>query len=114
MAKSIIQTNGIKECYLCREEADKIGYYGDLPSTGLHKHHFIFGYANRKKSEHYGLWGYVCVKRHHEYGPESPHENGEVRRHLCRVAQRAFEKKYSRQQFTQEFGKNWLDEPFEG
>ena len=31
--KSIIQTGRIKECYLCREEADRLGYYGELPHT---------------------------------------------------------------------------------
>ena len=68
MAKSIIQAHTDKlsrECILCREEAEKMGYYGELPHTGLHKHHIMFGVANRKKSEHYGLWAYVCNERHH-------------------------------------------------
>ena len=39
MAKSIIQDTRIRECYLCREEAEKRGYYGELKHTGLHKHH---------------------------------------------------------------------------
>ena len=30
MAKSIIQDTRIRECYLCREEAEKRGYYGEL------------------------------------------------------------------------------------
>lgn len=114
MAKSIIQDTRIKECFLCREEADKQGYYGELTSYGLHKHHFIFGRGkNRKKAEHYGLWAYLCNARHHEYGQEAPHVNAEVRIYLSQVAQAAFEKKYSRALFTQEFGKNWLDEPYE-
>lgn len=41
MSKSILQTT--KECYLCRMEAEAAGYFGGLPSTGLHKHHVIFG-----------------------------------------------------------------------
>ena len=61
--KSIIQTGRIKECYLCREEADRLGYYGELPHTGLHRHHFMHGTANRRKAEQYGLWAYVCVQR---------------------------------------------------
>lgn len=108
MAKSIIQLGGIKECMLCREEADKHGYYGSLPETGLHRHHFLHGTANRKKAEHYGLWAYLCVKRHHEYGPEAPHANAEVDRRLKQMAQRAFEQKHSHELWMQEFGKNYL------
>lgn len=108
MAKSIISNK--HECFLCREEADRIGYYGELPSTGLHKHHFLGGTANRKKSEHFGLWAYMCAARHHEYGPEAPHVNAEVAKHLKQIAQRAFEAKYSHEMWMQEFGKNFLDE----
>lgn len=42
MAKSIIQARtgpADRECYLCREEAERNGYYGELCHTGLHKHH---------------------------------------------------------------------------
>lgn len=112
MAKSIIQTDGVKECYLCREEAEKIGYYGELRHTGLHKHHFMYGRygAFRKKAEKYGLWGYVCAQRHHEYGVESPHVNSDVSEHLKRIAQRAFEARYSHELWMQEFGINYLEE----
>lgn len=110
MAKSIIQPGKIKECYLCKEEAEKMMYFGELPHTGLHKHHFMHGTANRKKAEHFGLWAYVCMKRHHEYGPEAPHVNAEVDKKLKRIAQRAFEAKYSHTEWMQEFGKNFLDE----
>ena len=115
MAKSIIQkrTNPAnRECFLCREEAERIGYYGELPHTGLHRHHFIFGAygALRRAAEHYGLWGYVCTARHHEYGPEAPHVNNEVATHLKQVAQRAFEERYGHEKWMQEFGKNYLEE----
>ena len=70
MSKSIVQRE--KECYICRYLAGEQGYYGELPSTGLHRHHIMFGTANRKKSEHYGLWVYLCVA-HHEYGPDAVH-----------------------------------------
>lgn len=112
MAKSIIQDTRIKECYLCREEAEKRGYYGELKHTGLHKHHFIYGRfgAFRKKAEHYGLWGYMCAERHHEHGPEAPHNNAEVDRRLKQIAQRAFEAKYGHEKWMQEFEKNYLEE----
>lgn len=108
--KSIIQQGKIKECYLCREEAEEAGYYGELPHTGLHRHHFMHGTANRKKAEQYGLWAYVCIKRHHEYGPEAPHANAKVDRRLKRIAQKAFEKKYGHDLWMQEFGRNYLEE----
>ena len=115
MAKSIIQRRTDKlsrECFLCREKADRIGYFGELRHTGLHKHHFVFGHfgAFRKKAEHFGLWGYVCEQEHHEHGPESPHENKEVRKHLSQVAQRAFEEKYSHEMWMEEFGVNYLED----
>lgn len=115
MAKSIIQkhTNAeSRECFLCREEADQIGYYGELRHTGLHKHHFVYGRlgAYRKKAEQYGLWGYVCEERHHEYGPESPHQNAEVSLYLKQVAQEAFEKIYGHEKWMQEFGRNYLED----
>lgn len=115
MAKSIIQKRTDKlsrECFLCREKADRMGYFGELRHTGLHKHHFVFGCfgALRKKAEHFGLWGYVCEQEHHEHGPESPHENKEVRKHLSQVAQRAFEEKYGHEMWMQEFGVNYLED----
>lgn len=111
MSKSIIQTQ--KECYICRLLADKQGYYGELPSTGLHKHHIMFGIANRKKSEHFGLWVYLCVP-HHEYGPDAVHANRDVRILLCQIGQQAFERKYSHECYMQEFGRNWLHEEISG
>lgn len=107
MSKSILQTT--KECYLCRMEAESAGYFGRLPSTGLHKHHVIFGKGNRKRSERYGLWVYLCVV-HHEYGPQAVHTNREIRLMLSRIAERAFEKKYSKERFYEEFGQFYTDD----
>lgn len=106
--KSIMQKE--KECYLCRLEAGKQGYYGELPHAGLHRHHVIYGKGNRKKSEQYGLWVYLCAARHHEYGPEAVHNNRKNRILLCRAAQETFEMKYPRSLFLQEFGISYLDE----
>jgi hypothetical protein len=111
MAESIIQSRTGKldrECYLCREEADEAAYYGELPHTGLDKHHIIFGTANRRKSEKYGLWCYVCRERHHVYGPESPHGNHEVDVHLKQIAQAEFEKRHPHELWMSEFRKNYL------
>ncbi len=112
MAKSIMQNR--KECYLCRKEAERIGYYGDLTEHGLHKHHCIFGKGNRPLAEHYGLWVYVCEAKHHEHGPESPHENRRIRYELAADAQREFEKTHKRKEFTDIFMQNYTDESYEG
>lgn len=106
MSKSILQAE--KECYLCRMAADRAGYYGDLPQTGLHRHHVIFGRGNRKKSEHFGLWIWLCVA-HHEYGPEAVHTNAQIRRQLSQIAQLAFVRVYPDLDFLKEFGINYLD-----
>ena len=90
MSKSIVQRE--KECYICRYLAGEQEYYGELPSTGLHRHHIMFGTANRKKSERYGLWIYLCVA-HHEYGPDAVHSNRDVRIFLCQIGQQVFEQK---------------------
>lgn len=106
MSKSILQAE--KECYLCRMAADQAGYYGELPHTGLHRHHVIFGRGNRKKSEHYGLWVWLCVA-HHEYGPEAVHTNARIRRKLSQVAQMEFMRVYPNLDFREEFGISYLD-----
>ena len=107
MSKSIVQTQ--KECYICRYLADQQGYYGELPSAGLHKHRIMFGIANRKKSEHFGLWVYLCVP-HHEYGVDAVHSNRDARIFLCQIGQQAFEQKYSHEKYMQEFGRDWMCE----
>ena len=106
MSRSILQEE--KECYLCRMAAGEEGYYGELPHTGLHRHHVIFGRGNRIKSERYGLWVWLCVE-HHEYGPEAVHTNARIRRRLSRIAQEAFIKAYPSLDFLKEFGINYLD-----
>lgn len=108
MAKSILQDT--KECFLCRMEAERAGYYGELPNSGLHKHHVLYGSGNRKLSEHYGLWVWLCAKRHHEYGPDAVHTNSNIRTMLSQIAQKAFEEKYSHELYMEKFKKNWLDE----
>lgn len=107
MAKSIIQRE--KECLVCRMEADQMGYYGELPHTGLHKHHIFMGNRNRKWSEKYGLWCYLCVS-HHEYGPNAVHSNRGFQILLMQIGQQVFERTRSREEFRAIFGKSWMDE----
>lgn len=106
MSKSIMQDK--KECYLCRKKADLIGYRGDLPSVGLHRHHVVFGSADRRLSEHYGLWVWLCAQQHHQRGPDSAHGNQEVAEMLIRDAQMTFEEKYSHDKWMETFKRNWI------
>lgn len=108
MAKSIIQDTRIKECYLCRQQADREGYFGELPRYGLDKHHFMHGTADRKLAEKDGLWAYMCRERHHIYGSEAPHANAEVDLRLKRIAQRTYEAKYGHDAWMKRYGKNYL------
>ena len=107
--KSIMQSK--KECYLCRKDANEFGYIGDLTDKGLDKHHVIFGTANRKLSEKWGLWVYLCKKHHNEdHGLFAVHYNKKLREDLCKDAETAFLKAHSFDDWMSIFGKNYLDE----
>ncbi len=106
MAKSIIQAKTDKlsrECFLCRFKHPE----ADLPHDGLEKHHFMHGTANRRKAEHYGLWGYLC-KEHHTVGREAVHNNKHYDLFLMMIAQGRFERIYGHEKWMEEFGKNYL------
>ena len=108
---SIMQVSDIKECCLCRYEANLMYYFGDLPSRGLHKHHVIYGNANRNKSEKFGLWVWLCPK-HHECSDVAVHsgtkKGKEYDRMLKENAQKRFEDIYGHKRWMEEFGKNYL------
>lgn len=93
--KPMLQTeNGI--CYVC-------GAY-----CKTHKHH-IFGGANRKLSEQYGMYVYLCPG-HHNMSDQSVHFNKEMKRWLQSEGQDAFEKIYGHNRFMEVFGKNYMEE----
>lgn len=69
------------------------------------KHH-IFGGANRKWSEKYGLFVYLCHSCHNE-PPNGVHFNKDVRKRLQATGQRAFEKEHSHEEFMKVFGRNY-------
>lgn len=107
--KSIMQT--VKECYLCRKDAEALGYHGELPSEGLDKHHVIYGTANRRLSDQTGLWVYLCKRHHNEdHGPFAVHFNRAIREDLCRDAQRAYLRDHTFEEWMETFGKNYLDD----
>lgn len=89
--KSIIQKE--KECYVCKT------------TLGLHSHHILYGTANRKQSELYGLKVWLCGK-HHNLSNEGVHQNKELDLHLKQLAQTRFEETYN-ESFLKVFGKNY-------
>lgn len=95
--KSIIDRDMKGQCFICSK-------------TGCTECHHIYGSANRKHSEQYGLTVYLCPECH-RISDVSAHKNKEVRYTLQRIGQRAFETKCgSREQFVKMFGKNYLEE----
>lgn len=103
MAKSIINSDEKGRCYRC----------GRICRT--EKHH-IFGGANRKLSEKYGLTVYLCHECHNE-PPHGAHFSKETAAWLHRIGQTAFEVNRhnqgaewdeARTEFVRIFGKNYL------
>jgi hypothetical protein len=90
--KSIIQDE--KRCYICGQ------------AHWIEDHHIFFGTANRKLSEKYGLKVYLCQEHHR--GNTGVHNNRELDLKLKRIAQTAFEKNHSREEFISVFGRNYL------
>ena len=91
--KSVIQFE--KECYICGR------------TTNLHVHHLLHGTANRKLSDKYGYWVYLCVEHH--VGHNGVHQKSELDMKFKQLAQMHYEKhKGTRQDFIREFGKSWL------
>ena len=81
-------------CFLC-------GRYG------LVEWHHIFGGANRKNSEDYGLVVPLCHACHNE-PPDGVHFNRECMDDLRRQGQRRFETVNSHEDFMRIFGENYL------
>lgn len=101
--KSIIHDNPNRECFLCVLMRDD-----HRPKRPLHKHH-VFGGPNRRHSEEYGLTVDLCLDDH-ETGKFAVHRCQETQDLLHKIGQREFEERYSRQQFVDIFGKNYLEE----
>lgn len=101
--KSIMHDKSAGYCYLCA------AIYGDYSrKEGLQEHHVIFGRANRRLSEKYGLKVYLCVW-HHTEGRNAVHQNKELRRMLEQDAQRAFLRVHTQAEWMSIFGRNFID-----
>lgn len=91
--KSILQKD--RECLVCHTTKD------------LHEHHVFYGNANRKMSEKYGLKIWLCGY-HHNMSDEGIHFNKSLDLEVKKIAQAEFEKKHTREEFREIFGKSWL------
>lgn len=80
-------------CFLC-------GSYRDIEI------HHIFGGANRKLSDKYGLTVPLC-RGCHNLPPHGAHFNRETMQYLHEIGQRAFEEHYT-EDFVEIFGRNYL------
>lgn len=104
-SKSIIKGNHENQCHCC-------GRYVAKP----HKHH-IFGAANRKWSEKYGLWVFLCPECHN-MSAHCVHRDKELMGVYHRLGQETFETKFmhdkmatpeeARTEFMRIFGRNYL------
>jgi hypothetical protein len=91
--KSVLQDN--KECYVCGR------------TDQLHDHHVIYGGANRRISEKYGLKVWLCYEHH--TGNAGVHFNPDLAQELHETGQRFYETHYgTREDFRRDFGKSWL------
>ena len=90
----------MRKCFLCGRNGN-----GDR----LERHH-IFGGANRKLSEKYGLTVWLCGSRCHRDGAFSAHSNADVAEYLHKYGQLKVmtEQSWDVEKFIEVFGKNYL------
>lgn len=94
MGRSILQSAAA--CYICGKTRD------------LHRHHIFYGVANRKRSEQYGCWVYLCPE-HHNMSNRGVHFDIEKDIKLKKQCQLAWERRYgTRDEFVAVFGRSYL------
>lgn len=88
---------GYGQCFLC-------GRWGNLEI------HHIFGGANRKKSQKYGLTVALCGIKCHREGKRAVHRYNKTAQKLHKYGQRKFMKEQGAtvEDFRKMFGKNYL------
>ena len=102
--KSIMHDKKSGTCYLCM-----LLHSDNSAKSVRQEHHAIFGTANRRLSEKYGLKVYLCLE-HHEEGREAVHKNAETALLVKKAAQTAFEKRWPEQNIKKIFGRNYIDD----
>jgi hypothetical protein len=86
---------------------DKKQCYVSHRTDGLQKHHIIYGTANRKQSDKYGLT--VWLRPEYHTGQTGVHGgNKTLDLELKQMAQREFEKVYSHEKWMEVFKRNYL------
>ncbi len=90
----------MERCFLCGRNGN-----GDP----LERRH-IYGGANRKNSEKYGLVVYLCGDRCHRNGEYSAHRNADVAAYLHRYGQEKAMKEqgWTEEQFREIFGRSYI------
>lgn len=83
-------------CYLCGS------------TRGLERHHCLYGTANRKLADKYGLTVMLCSRCHRDTKCGVHGLNKEADLRLKMVAQITFEAKYSHEKWMKVFGRNYL------
>lgn len=76
-------------------------------TQNLHRNHVFYGSGNRKLSEKYGCWVYLCAK-HHNMSNEGVHFNKQLDEEIKKKTQEAFIKAYPDKDFLRIFGRNYL------
>jgi hypothetical protein len=91
----------VNKCFLCGKNGQQ---------DRLEKHH-IFGGANRKKSEKYGLYVFLCGNECHRNGKYAVHKNKDTMLFLHKYGQqKAMEEQvWTIDKFIEEFGKNYME-----
>lgn len=94
MSESILSNE--KVCFRCGTPLD------------LHKHHIFFGNANRKMSERFGCWIWLCA-RHHNMSDEGIHFDRAYDLEIKQMCQEEWENRMGdRAAFIRTFGKSYL------
>ena len=100
-AQSIIQrTEDRQRCYICML---RNGDYSE--KRYLETHHVIFGQGRRDKSEADGLTVRLCCQHHYEV-----HHDADSRQRMSAVAQKAYERTHTREDWMGRYKKNYLEE----
>ena len=86
-----------RKCYMC----------GSM--RNLETHHVMYGTANRRLSDRYGLTVTLCHYCHNE-PPNGVHFNKENDLKLKRLAQISFQNEYPDKDFVEIFGENYLED----
>ena len=98
MERYSIITNNLNNCIICGRTKEAL-------------HEVFFGTANRKKSIQYGLVIPLC-NYHHNMSDEGIHFNRNLDLSYKKIAEKRWLEHYNKtkEEFIQEFGKNYIEE----